>query len=112
VTVRSSAYASRLDGIDNCSKALLTDQAITSPWGIGGLVPMLLSSVGYLAAGIIAFGMGERVAKRRGTPRPLLTRNRGTRAPTTTAPRARSADDYSAAAADSSPGRSRMRTLP
>jgi ABC-2 type transport system permease protein len=55
------------DGIGSLYKALLTDQAITSPWGIGGLVPMLLSSVAYLAAGIIAFGIGERVAKRRGT---------------------------------------------
>jgi ABC-2 type transport system permease protein len=55
------------DGIGSLYKALLTDQSITSPWGIGGLVPMLLSSVAYLAAGILAFGIGERVAKRRGT---------------------------------------------
>jgi ABC-2 type transport system permease protein len=55
------------DGIGSLYKALLTDQSITSPWGVGGLVPMLVSSVAYLAAGIMAFGMGERVAKRRGT---------------------------------------------
>jgi ABC-2 type transport system permease protein len=55
------------DGIGSLYKALLTDQSITSPWGVGGLVPMLVGSVAYLAAGIIAFGMGERVAKRRGT---------------------------------------------
>jgi ABC-2 type transport system permease protein len=55
------------DGIGSLHKALLTDESIISPWGIGGLVPMLVSSVAYLAAGILAFKIGERVAKRRGT---------------------------------------------
>jgi hypothetical protein len=55
------------DGVGSLYKALMTDQSITSPWGVGGLVPMLVSSVAYLAAGILTFGMGERVAKRRGT---------------------------------------------
>jgi ABC-2 type transport system permease protein len=55
------------DGDGSLFKALLTDQSITAPWGIGGLVPLLAVSIGYLGLGILAFSLGERVAKRRGT---------------------------------------------
>lgn len=55
------------DGVGSLYKALLTDESVTSPWGMGGLVPMLVTSVAYLAAGILAFGLGERIAKRRGS---------------------------------------------
>lgn len=55
------------DGVGSLYKALLTDQPITTPWGIGGLVPLLLTTLAYLGVGILAFGLGERTAKRRGT---------------------------------------------
>lgn len=55
------------DGVGGLDKALLAHQPVTAPWGIGGLVPLIGVSLAYLAAGIICFGLGERVAKRRGT---------------------------------------------
>jgi ABC-2 type transport system permease protein len=55
------------DGIGGLYKALLTDEPLTSPWGIGGLVPLLLTPVAYLMAGILAFTAAERLAKKRGT---------------------------------------------
>jgi ABC-2 type transport system permease protein len=55
------------DGVGSLYTALFTDQSVTSPWGIGGLVPLLVTSLAYLAAGILAFSLGERIAKRRGT---------------------------------------------
>lgn len=55
------------DSVGSLYTALFTDGSITSPWGIGGLVPLLVVSLGYFAAGIVAFGLGEQVAKRRGT---------------------------------------------
>lgn len=55
------------DAVGSLYKALFTDQPVTSPWGIGGLVPLLLTTAAYLAAGILAFKLGERTAKRRGT---------------------------------------------
>ncbi|WP_199434729.1 ABC transporter permease [Qaidamihabitans albus] len=55
------------DAIGSLYTALFTDQPITTPWGIGGLVPMVIVTFAYLGAGILAFTLGERVAKRRGT---------------------------------------------
>lgn len=55
------------DGVGSLYKALLTDQEITALWGIGGLVPMLVTTAAYLAAGVLAFMWGERTAKRRGS---------------------------------------------
>ncbi|NUR05222.1 MAG: ABC transporter permease [Streptomyces sp.] len=55
------------DGAGSLQRALITGQSVTAPWGIGGLVPLLASSLGYLAVGILAFILGERTAKRRGT---------------------------------------------
>lgn len=54
------------DGVGSLYHALLTDTSVTSMWGLGGLVPMVVTSVGYLIVGILAFGAAERVAKRRG----------------------------------------------
>lgn len=55
------------DGVGSLYTALFTDASITSPWGIGGLVPLLAVSLAYFGAGILAFRLGERIAKRRGT---------------------------------------------
>ncbi|NVM97761.1 ABC transporter permease [Arthrobacter sp. SDTb3-6] len=48
-------------------RALFTHQPVLVAWGMGGLVPMLATTLGYLAAGILAFGLGARAAKRHGT---------------------------------------------
>lgn len=45
---------------------LLADQPLTA-WGTGGYLPMIVVSAAYLVAGIGAFTLGERTAKRRGT---------------------------------------------
>lgn len=42
------------DGVGSLYKALLTDQPVTAPWGIGALVPLLLTTLAYLLAGILA----------------------------------------------------------
>jgi ABC-2 type transport system permease protein len=55
------------DVIGSLYRALFTDQPVLVAWGMGGLVPMLAASLGYLAAGIAFFTLGARVAKRRGT---------------------------------------------
>lgn len=55
------------DGVGSLYKALFTDQSITTGWGIGGLVPLVITTTAYLAAGVLAFTWGERTAKRRGT---------------------------------------------
>jgi ABC-2 type transport system permease protein len=55
------------DVIGSLYRALFTDQSVWVAWGMGGVVPMLAASLGYLAAGILAFMLGARTAKRRGT---------------------------------------------
>ncbi len=55
------------DSVGSLYQALFTDQSITAPWGIGGLIPLLITTTAYLAAGILTFMWGERTAKRRGT---------------------------------------------
>ncbi|MGH3343767.1 MAG: ABC transporter permease [Carbonactinosporaceae bacterium] len=55
------------DVVGSLYRALFTDQAVFTAWGIGGLVPMVAVSLGYLAAGMLAFVLGERTARRRGT---------------------------------------------
>jgi ABC-2 type transport system permease protein len=55
------------DGVGSLHRALLADGPATTAWGIGGLVPALTTTSAYLAAGILAFTLGGRVAKRRGT---------------------------------------------
>ncbi|MPZ61930.1 MAG: ABC transporter permease [Propionibacteriales bacterium] len=63
----ASHYFPLTDAVGSLYKAMLTDQSVTAPWGLGGLVPLLVVPIGYLAAGILAFNLGESVAKRRGT---------------------------------------------
>ncbi|MGH3154993.1 MAG: hypothetical protein ACRDNF_00235 [Streptosporangiaceae bacterium] len=40
---------------------------VTGLWGTGGLIWVLVTTVGYLTAGILAFRVGERIARVRGT---------------------------------------------
>ena len=54
-------------GIASLNNLMLRHRSITQAWGIGGLVPLLATAAGYLAAGILAFRLGEQVAKRRGS---------------------------------------------
>ena len=55
------------DGIGSLYNVTLGHRALTDAWGVGGLVPLMVGSIGYLIAGILAFGLGVRVAKQRGT---------------------------------------------
>jgi ABC-2 type transport system permease protein len=55
------------DAVGSLYRALFTDTSVLALWGVGGLVPLVVVSFTYLAAGILAFGAGERVARRRGT---------------------------------------------
>jgi ABC-2 type transport system permease protein len=48
-------------------RGLLTEQSIWVAWGTGGMVPMIAASLGYLAAGVLAFRLGARTPKRRGS---------------------------------------------
>jgi hypothetical protein len=54
-------------GVASLSNAMLGHRPVTQPWGIGGAVWLLVTAAGYLLAGIGAFRLGERTAKRRGT---------------------------------------------
>jgi ABC-2 type transport system permease protein len=40
---------------------------VTALWGTGGLLWLLVTAAAYLAAGILAFRLGERTARTRGT---------------------------------------------
>jgi ABC-2 type transport system permease protein len=46
---------------------LIARQPVTTRWGTGGLAWLLVTAAAYLAAGIIAFRLGERTAKARGS---------------------------------------------
>lgn len=54
-------------GVASLGNVLLRHEPATQPWGMGGLVWLLATAAGYLLAGIFAFHLGERAAKRRGT---------------------------------------------
>jgi ABC-2 type transport system permease protein len=54
-------------GVASLDNILLRHQSATRAWGMGGLVWLLATAAGYLLAGILAFHIGERTAKRRGT---------------------------------------------
>ena len=54
-------------GVASLDNVMLGHRSVTRAWGIGGLVWLLVTAVGYLAAGILAFRLGEHTAKRRGT---------------------------------------------
>ncbi|MGH3622070.1 MAG: hypothetical protein ACRDQ5_09815 [Sciscionella sp.] len=55
------------NGVASLYRVLFLDQPVTSPWGTGGLVWLVVTAAAYPAAGILAFRLGERTAKRRGT---------------------------------------------
>jgi ABC-2 type transport system permease protein len=56
----TSAVASRY-------RVLIARQPVTAPLGTGGLIWLAVTAAAYLAAGIVAFRLGERAAKTRGT---------------------------------------------
>lgn len=55
------------DVVGGLYQTLFTDQPALTAWGLGGLIPMLAVSLGYLAAGVLAFVLGQRAARRHGT---------------------------------------------
>lgn len=54
-------------GIASLDNVMLEHRPVTTAWGTGGLVPLVGTAAGYLLAGILAFRLGEHVAKRRGS---------------------------------------------
>lgn len=54
-------------GISGLYQVLIAHRDGTSVWGMGGLVWLAVTAAGYLVAGVVAFSVGERTAKRRGT---------------------------------------------
>jgi hypothetical protein len=54
-------------GIASLNNLMLDHRPISQAWGTGGLVPLLATAAGYLAAGMIAFRLGDHTAKRRGS---------------------------------------------
>lgn len=46
---------------------LFEGRSLTTLWGDGGLVWVIASALGWLLAGMAAFSLGERIAKRRGS---------------------------------------------
>jgi ABC-2 type transport system permease protein len=54
-------------GVGSLYGVLLGHRPVTALWGTGGLVWVLVTAAAYLAAGVLAFRLGERSAKRRGT---------------------------------------------
>ncbi len=54
-------------GIASLYGVLLGHRPVTALWGTGGLVWLLVTAAAYLGAGILAFRLGERIAKTRGT---------------------------------------------
>jgi len=55
------------DVVGGLYRTLFTDRTVLVAWGIGGLVPMITVALGYFVAGIVAFALGARTAKRRGS---------------------------------------------
>jgi ABC-2 type transport system permease protein len=47
--------------------AMIGHRGVTGLWGTGGLASLLVTAAAYLAAGILAFRLGERAARTRGT---------------------------------------------
>ncbi len=54
-------------GIASLYGVMLGHRSVNALWGTGGLVWVLVTAAGYLAAGILAFRLCERVAKIRGS---------------------------------------------
>lgn len=54
-------------GVSGLYQVLIAHRDGIALWGMGGIVWPAATSAGYLAAGVVAFSVGERTAKRRGT---------------------------------------------
>ncbi len=54
-------------GVASLYEVLFRHESVTAAWGMGGLVWLLVTAAAYLAAGILAFRLGEHTAKRRVT---------------------------------------------
>lgn len=54
------------ESLENIFGVLFQHRSATTLWGPGGLVWVLVVAAAYLAAGILAVRLGEKVAKRRG----------------------------------------------
>ncbi len=54
-------------GVASLYRVMFLHKAVTTAWGMGGLVWLALTAGGYLGAGVLVFGLGERTARRRGT---------------------------------------------
>jgi ABC-2 type transport system permease protein len=54
-------------GLASLDRLLLASHPAITLWGTGGLAWMLATAAGWLLAGILAFALGERAAKRRGS---------------------------------------------
>jgi ABC-2 type transport system permease protein len=54
-------------GVGGLYQVLIAHHHAPAVWGMGGVVWLAVTGASYLAAGIAAFGLGERTAKRRGT---------------------------------------------
>lgn len=48
-------------------RVLIIDKPVSGLWGTGGLIPLLITTAAYLAAGVLAFNLGSRIAKTRGS---------------------------------------------
>ncbi|HEY2579847.1 MAG TPA: ABC transporter permease [Streptosporangiaceae bacterium] len=55
------------NGVASLFRVLLLGRSATSPWGIGGLVWVVVTSAAYFGAGILVLRQAERTAKRRGS---------------------------------------------
>ncbi len=53
-------------GVAGLYRVLIANQGLAT-WGMGGVVWLAATATAYLVAGVVAFGIGERVAKQRGT---------------------------------------------
>jgi len=52
-------------GLASLYEVMFAGRPASTLWGTGGLVRMLATTAGWLLAGILAFALGERAAKRR-----------------------------------------------
>lgn len=55
------------DIVASLYRVLIARRPVTGLWGTGGLIWLLVTSAAYLTAGILAFRLGERIAKARGS---------------------------------------------
>jgi ABC-2 type transport system permease protein len=54
-------------GVAAIRGVLLDGRPLDRLWGTGGLVPLVISTVGWLLAGVVAFGLAGRSVRRKGS---------------------------------------------